>query len=83
MKERHRESTEHLFTLLVESDGKGRYLVKRKDSPGVKPAGSFVILVSGPGELEVPTEPLSYAELLRWQVRLLDAGFDVGERLQR
>jgi hypothetical protein len=83
MNEQHRETTERLFTLLVEPDAKGRYLVKSKDSPGVKPAGSFVFLVSGRGDLEVPTEPLSYPELLRWRVRLLDRGFDVGEPVYR
>jgi hypothetical protein len=29
------------------------------------------------------TEPLSYPELLRWQVRLLNAGFDKRERAYR
>jgi hypothetical protein len=73
------QDDDQLWTLFVEPDAEGRYLVKRKDGPGVMPEGSFTILVSGRGQPEVPAESLSYAELLRWQVRLLDGGFDVGE----
>jgi Domain of unknown function (DUF4326) len=71
--------TERIWSLFVQRDTQGRYQVTCRASPLMQTAGAFKIVVAGEKEPEIPAEAVSYADLLRWQVRLIDTGYDVGE----